>query len=635
MNLIQTLDSPFASTIKDESASATLGHLARFSFGSQPQDSMAWRWNEELQSPLSVVSKRRPNLQQGTSAFSDESIPTDYVIARRQKPCSDGPWRTKSERVADVEAPNAKDGSRNLRGLFKSETDKHHMDTSSISPSRQTPERIVRTLLTLPNEVLHMVLGYLGKPDLKIARLSCKDLSGLAIPYLFTNIVISIFPTDLEVFTAICSHPCFSKTVTTLFYSVLQFSEECNQEYARHLGCQLEDDLLRTNSELGQMETDEIQKALYCTEFGNFNRLRCHNRPDYSYVFHGGKSAYEDQRCRQMDPSEQAFIRILTEGVSKLSNLTSIVIQNKWTKPTSLDLKKGSNQTSARSILGYGSLARNWNALWLRPEKPRGLQHGTKFFKTLLTILEMTPISLSHMNVGFPLPVYIHCRDDGQHSFSSPMPYGNFIGVSLVSLVLRFEAKFLDTESAIKECNLKEGDLTSFRVGNEKIQRFWQAIPFLRKLEIGPRSPTSVDNDDWRSSDAAKFIFERLFDNDDDIPPLTDLSLLYFEISSARLLRLLRGQCNLRNLSIYEIFITNGTWMEVFNGIADLGLYSFRFNRKPGKSRPDNDCRNLAGQQIYDLDDQVEQWVIEGGENPLKQLGIEQENGYWESIGRH
>ncbi|KAL8746482.1 MAG: hypothetical protein Q9184_007740, partial [Pyrenodesmia sp. 2 TL-2023] len=104
----------------------------------------------------------------------------------------------------------------------------------------------IKGLMGLPNELLVLILGELGKVDLKNARLTCRVFSDLAIPFLFTTAVVSIFPTDLEVFTKICNHPIFSKSITTIIYYTMEFREDI--DYAFRTALQLRADLENTGS---------------------------------------------------------------------------------------------------------------------------------------------------------------------------------------------------------------------------------------------------------------------------------------------------------------------------------------------------------------------------------------------------
>lgn len=79
-------------------------------------------------------------------------------------------------------------------------------------------------LTGLPVELLALILSHLSKPELKDVRLTCKVLSDNSIPILFSTVVASIFPTDLEIFTKISKLPHLSSSVRTLFYNILQYN---------------------------------------------------------------------------------------------------------------------------------------------------------------------------------------------------------------------------------------------------------------------------------------------------------------------------------------------------------------------------------------------------------------------------
>lgn len=127
----------------------------------------------------------------------------------------------------------------------------------------RTKSKPLKGLMGLPNELLALILGEIEKVDLKNARLTCRIFSDLAITSLFTTAVVSIFPTDLEVFTKISNHPIFSKYITTIIYYALEFRGDLEPCYAYRTALQLAVDLENTGC---SHDHKKILERVFCAK---------------------------------------------------------------------------------------------------------------------------------------------------------------------------------------------------------------------------------------------------------------------------------------------------------------------------------------------------------------------------------
>lgn len=103
---------------------------------------------------------------------------------------------------------------------------------------------------------MQVVLGDLSRPDLKDVHQTCKALSHLAVPFLFTAAVISTFATDLHVFEAISRRPNFSHSIKTLVYDVQRFNPPSHiRVYDKLLYDQIQEDYAETKRDPDQLKS--------------------------------------------------------------------------------------------------------------------------------------------------------------------------------------------------------------------------------------------------------------------------------------------------------------------------------------------------------------------------------------------
>lgn len=103
------------------------------------------------------------------------------------------------------------------------------------------------TLLRLPPELLHQVLRYLSKSDLKITRQTCRVVGDAVVPLLFDTVYIAESRIDMEKARLLCSH--FGLFVNEMRYSSLI--------YERHTLCDFLDENFEGFEELSSESEDE------------------------------------------------------------------------------------------------------------------------------------------------------------------------------------------------------------------------------------------------------------------------------------------------------------------------------------------------------------------------------------------
>lgn len=173
-------------------------------------------------------------------------------------------------------------------------------------------------LLDLPNELLIQILENISKVDLKDMRLACKRLSDLAASLLFSIVVVSTFPTDLNVFSAISKRSRLSSSATTLVYDIQRFGLEDDHSYDASVSHQISKDFWPD-------EEDSMLRVFGCERpVVAYTRGTIY---DPTELLQDGKASYNYQRDHQLDPSDASFARLLTEGLSHFPNIRDIVVQ--------------------------------------------------------------------------------------------------------------------------------------------------------------------------------------------------------------------------------------------------------------------------------------------------------------------
>lgn len=321
----------------------------------------------------------------------------------------------------------------------------------------------------------------------------------------------------------------------------------------------------------------------------------------HSSVLQEGHAAYVSQRKQQRNPAGQIFRDTLVDGIFKLPNLANVLVRTSWGMPESLD-----SRSSAR--LHHGPLARSWNVYWCRPRAffnsgPR----ITPFFQALFHAMETTGKSPAYMDLGDCFPLYAEYRHSRIGRISSPSPPAGIIGRSLTAL----KVTIIIQSSPLKEV------LGSVAACHEDIASFWRASISLRYLDINLDSSGYLGYQHYQS--VSDFLFESIFDRES-LPPITHLSLGGFSGTSSQFVRALHNLRSLREFHLNGFRVTGGDWIEVFHSIRhELDLDCFRLNRAAGRVK------------VHGLDDEIERWVIQGGENPLQNLPLLGVAGYWNS----
>lgn len=87
-----------------------------------------------------------------------------------------------------------------------------------------------QTLVGMPNEMLHAICQYLYPEDIKILRLVDKRMCDLSSEYLM-KVYYALRPKTHAVFSEICDHPIFSRSVVEIVYDASMFTEQHAQAW--------------------------------------------------------------------------------------------------------------------------------------------------------------------------------------------------------------------------------------------------------------------------------------------------------------------------------------------------------------------------------------------------------------------
>ena len=211
----------------------------------------------------------------------------------------------------------------------------------------------------LPHELVVLVTQYLGRRDLKSARLVSKLWCSCASESLFTTIHVSANKVDLDAFNAITSDPFLSKCVRRLVYDGTEFMPDLSKtEYFDRLLYQASSKFYR-----GQIQLSDCSDGEFCDLI--IARVGRH-RPDFeaakqqvgdsNFITEGYKKYHEHAVYQQDSLRSGSFVNGLAQGLRKLSLLDTIHVPSRWPKPWQIDQ-------------GVGSLlARKWNPLHVYPQ---------------------------------------------------------------------------------------------------------------------------------------------------------------------------------------------------------------------------------------------------------------------------
>ncbi|KAL8917802.1 MAG: hypothetical protein Q9208_007731 [Pyrenodesmia sp. 3 TL-2023] len=381
-------------------------------------------------------------------------------------------------------------------------------------------------LLDLPNELLIRILENVSKVDLKHIRLVCKHLSDLANPLSFSTVVISMFPTDLNVFKAISKRSHLSNSATKLVYDIQRFRLDDDYPYDRNVYYQIRRDFFPN-------EGESLYRVFGC-ECPVLQDVRARYE-DATDLLLDGEASYKYQRDHQLDPSDPSFARLLTEGLPRFPNIQDIVVQDSWTKVNGFTTEASID--SRGGTYCYGALARNWNPLWLRPRTLLSSMELHQYWVTLGSALKKASIHPRRLDKGSSQPSFCRHLGNGCHEFFAPCPM-DFSTKSLTSLKVRFAHR-----AGVQK---NDPDLL-----HDDVEDILDA-PSLKELDVGFA----------RGDSNSRLLLQTILETTP-FPLLTTLCLDFFTIRSTEFTKYLWQQPNLRNLYIEDLCLIGCTWGQV------------------------------------------------------------------------
>ena len=208
----------------------------------------------------------------------------------------------------------------------------------------------------LPNELVVATLDFLGRSDLKSARLVCKTWSSYASEFLFSKIYVAPNRIDLEVFDAITQDPILSKCVRQLVYDGSEFVPDISKaSYIRALCAQTA--LLSDNKDNSSPNSPDpqIKDWIYdaTVRRRDFSLKDAVDKwRDRSLINRGFKEYQEHSIYQQRAIRSGEFVDRLANGLSRLVHLKSVTLEGGWPYTVQRGLYEHH----------YGTpLARQWN----------------------------------------------------------------------------------------------------------------------------------------------------------------------------------------------------------------------------------------------------------------------------------
>ncbi|MCJ1470970.1 hypothetical protein MMC07_009618 [Pseudocyphellaria aurata] len=458
----------------------------------------------------------------------------------------------------------------------------------------------------LPNEVLLIIFSQLEKHQLKIVRCVCKLYARLASSFLFDVIYISPHRPNLDVFRKIAQHPELSQYPRTLIYYVQKFKEKMDpQEYYKDLCRQLHYFLSEYPKYTIQHVDTELQGLLRMAK-GSPNPAKSNPEvyDDYStcrIVKRGLEIYLEKAEEQQHYNSNGELLACLCIGLMRLIHVERVVYQHSWTDGHLRSIDWSKHPRDLR--LASSPLARTWSPFHLQPSSP--FTPITLEFDNVITAFSLTGRPLRSLDAcsAYNVAYEIFQAKSGlsqtfcQHGFPA-MYY-------LESLSLKVN---MCRHSRSDSGDIKFEEPQEKTLALDLLAPIIHSMPGLRTLSL-----TGITSDSGNALIPIQELFHTF-----KLPALESLSLSGMLGSAAQISAFLRAQPRLRTLEFRAIELSEGTWVGLVDDMRKhLSLQSL------GMELP---LREDGGMDLWDEDswdeqdfsEQIEDYVVNGGENPLR-----------------
>ena len=460
--------------------------------------------------------------------------------------------------------------------------------------------------IDLPNEVLMNIFHFLEKKDLKVVRLVCRSWSALTIRDLYNRAFVSRRQNDMEVLTAISNHPTIRLAIRELVYDHVYFNPSLSRDQynekvmhqtnqaLKHAGLLNEKVFSNTDRTVNQFlrvaQDVSRRKNKYIRDL--FSLADQENR-----MLHRGFVAYHIAASEVTSSSslDEMSARLCT-ALPRMPNVGGVICDTLgWLRHTSDQLDVCSLRPR---VLSGPPTARVWHPLYLHPDP--GHSNASSEFTAIVRALSLAQSNVKRFDFS-----------KIRHPFVEQAPSHNS------TIMLKHTTSAFQSVSQLRlhmECH-------NPHFWGTMLPEVLRTVPSLTYLDIAVASfGTEEDPIPLRNLLEPSCLV---------MPRLLTLKLAKVACVRSELVSFLHAQKKLRNLTLEGIELTEGKWADLlddFRQRLDLGrfevLYPLREIGGVDLYTPDT-CRG------YRLEIKIEQYVVNGGENPLanfEELGSEEDS---------
>ena len=471
----------------------------------------------------------------------------------------------------------------------------------------------------LPIELQLIILGYLGKEDLKKVRLVSQRWCSLAIPLLFEKVYISYRLLDLQVFRACAAHPVISQAIKEIVCDVSHFRVDLTLE--KYLD-QLTSDLSEIFYNEKPFEHPNHQFHHYINAVISDPSLYSSDRDEFQSSHRNDEFVVEGYRVWRAHATFEELASqgglLLTElcyGFGAFDNLRSVIVEDCLFKTNRHESRLMDRFTLSCSYSG-SPVTRGWNPLHARPSrgdnKPDNLD---RHFRTITQALDVTKRTKGRAIQNFRVIL-------GESATRGILFAPPGIPVTTLQNTAVDFGFYLASESAC--ANLKSFAISSTIMNREELLDGLGMFPHLliemeglENLEINLQRRFKLDLPDHVSHHNS----EELFPIRNTWPHLVSLNISGLSTKASVFLNFLVFQLpKLRRLSLNNIELLDGHWEGMILMLAYIRLDEFTLAGIPwltsrGHLRFEGPERDADHMQSYFFDD-IRDYVVNGGLHP-------------------
>ncbi|MCJ1264678.1 hypothetical protein MMC22_004552 [Lobaria immixta] len=455
----------------------------------------------------------------------------------------------------------------------------------------------------LPNEVLLMIFKLLDKSDLKAIRCACKFFESSVSPLLFDKIYISPHRINMDVFRQITEHSDLCRYPRELVYDVQRFKANIDlREYFQNLWDQLRSLSLRWfGSEIHHADK-EIEGLLRMAR----DRLYIYEGYSKYRVVQRGLEIYREKAEEEDHYNSGQLFGCLCIGLMKLPYLDKIEFQTRWKDAYLLSVNLS---IPPRDLRMFSSpLARTWSPFHLKPEARFSDVSIVHEFDNVITAFALTKRPLrvldAHCLVWVPYEKFYTksrlSRTFHQHGLAA-MNSLEFLTLQVDTTPFSKGEDLSDQEHGFAKEKTLSVDLLAAALRH---------LPRLRRLSL-----SGGIQDDGNGLLSISELFQAVR-----FPDLEVLILKAMLGSAADILAFLRMQPRLCQLTLSFIELSEGTWASLVDDMRRWLLLESAVLGLPLRQDGGVDLWDEDAWVDEDIPDQIEEYVLYGGKNPLRAL---------------